>query len=120
MTRARPLLALAAVGALLLAACGSDSGDSGDADTSTTTPQSVAVGSADFPENQVLAEIYAQALEKQGLRVRRQSAAKREVYYKAIDAGTIDLVPEYTNSLLSFVLRQKDPNATPTAKTINE
>ena len=44
----------------------------------------------------------------------------REVYYPAIETGEIDLLPEYTNSLLSFVLRQDDPDASPQATNVEE
>ena len=82
---------------------------------------SITVGSADFPESQLLAEIYAQALEADGIDVSRSlNIGSREVYYAAVDSGEIDLLPEYTNSLLSFVLRQADPAATPEATSIAE
>ena len=42
------------------------------------------------------------------------------MYYGAIESGEVDLVPEYTNSLLSFVLRQDDPNAVPEATNVDE
>lgn len=119
MNRIRPLVALAVAGALLLSACGSDDGASGSTDT--TVVQTLTVGSGNFSESQVLAEIYAQALEKQGVRVQRQlNIGNREVYYKAISEGQVDLLPEYTNSLLSYVLRQKDPAAVPTATNVAE
>ncbi len=102
-----PLLAIAAV------ACGDDDDSAGSTN--------ITVGSADFPESQLLAQIYGQALAANGFQVKYQMAiGAREVYYKAIDKGEIDLVPEYTNSLLSYVLRLKDPNALPTAKNVDE
>lgn len=126
---------LAAV-ALLATACGSDDSDAdetsapeatvttpGSADGSTTAPAagggSITVGSADFTESQLLGEIYAQALEAKGFDVSRQlNIGSREVYYPAIVADEIQVVPDYTNSLLSFVLRQSDPNALPTATDV--
>ncbi len=126
---------------VLAAACGDDDDSSattaaavttvgGAAPTtasSASTPTSggaggkIIVGSADFPENQLLAQIYGQALAKAGFDVDYQLAiGAREVYYKALESGEIDLVPEYTNSLLSFVLRLKDPNAKPTATNVEE
>ena len=69
------------------------------------------VAAANFPESQVLAEIYALALEGAGITVERQDPiGSREAYYAAIESNEIQLIPEYTNSLLSFVLRQADPN----------
>jgi osmoprotectant transport system substrate-binding protein len=41
------------------------------------------------------------------------------VYYAAIVGDEIQVVPDYTNSLLSFVLRQSDPNALPTATDVD-
>jgi osmoprotectant transport system substrate-binding protein len=87
----------------------------------TGTGGKIVVGSADFPESQLIAQIYGQALDGAGFDVSYQMAiGAREVYYKAIQSGEIDLVPEYTNSLLSYVLRLKDPNALPTAKNVDE
>jgi osmoprotectant transport system substrate-binding protein len=123
--RTTALVALAAAGALVLAACGSDEKESSDT-TPASTPTSVGTivaGSADFPESQLLMEIYAQQLEKNGLKVERKPAiGAREVYYKAISAEPpeINLVPEYTNSLLSFVVKAKDANAKVTATNVEE
>ena len=81
----------------------------------------ITVGSADFPESQLLAQIYGQALAAAGFDVDFQMAiGAREIYFGAIADGEIDLVPEYTNSLLSFVIRQSDPNALPEATNVEE
>lgn len=67
------------------------------------------VGSANFPENVVLAEIYAQALRAQGAEVSTQlNIGSREKYYPALEAGSINLMPEYSGTILSYL----DPNAT--------
>ncbi len=128
-TRTRRLGAtLLAAASLAVTACGSDSSSS-SATTAAAggdgggTKPSIVVGSADFPENQLLMEIYAQQLEKNGYTVSRKPAiGSREVYYKAITASPpeIDLVPEYTNSLLSYVVKSKDPNATISARNVTE
>lgn len=82
---------------------------------------SLTVGSADFGESQVLAQIYGQALEEAGFDVSYQmNIGAREIYYGAIEDGEIDLVPEYTNSLLSHVLQQDNPDAVPVAASIDE
>jgi len=115
------------VGALAMAACGSDkkesSSSSAPSAASTAEKPKITVGSANFPENQLLMEIYGQQLEKNGYTVDRKPAiGARAVYYEAISADPpeINLVPEYTNSLLTFVVKQKDPNATVTAKSVDE
>jgi osmoprotectant transport system substrate-binding protein len=65
---------------------------------------SVVVGAADFSESQVLAEIYAQALSAKGITAStRPNIGSREVYLKAVEDGSVDLVPEYTGSLLSYL-----------------
>ena len=69
------------------------------------------VGSANFPENVILAEIYAGALETQGATIEKKlNIGSREKYYPALEAGSLDLFPEYTGVLLTHI----DKNATAT------
>lgn len=64
----------------------------------------VVVGSANFPENRVLAEIYAQVLELKGFTVTRKfGIGSREVYFPGLKDGSIDLVPDYTGVLLQYI-----------------
>lgn len=98
MRMARHLLALAAASALTLTACGdgddplaSDGGDKG----------TVVIGSQAYYSNEIIAEIYAQALEADDVEVERQfQIGQREVYLPEIKSGAIDLFPEYTGPLL--------------------
>jgi osmoprotectant transport system substrate-binding protein len=61
-----------------------------------------------FAENQIVAEMYAQVLEHAGYTVERQlDLRSREVSQNALEAGAIDVKPEYLSSLLLFL----DPNA---------
>jgi osmoprotectant transport system substrate-binding protein len=95
------LTAVAAVVAVLLplSACGGDptSTTASSGDSSTIT-----VGSANFPENELLAEMYAQALEAQDVKVTRKfNIGARELYLKALEDGSIDLLPEYNGALLA-------------------
>ncbi len=135
------LIALMSAGAIALAACGSDDKASSTTSAAVTTAAAgttapaastpaaggakptIVAGSADFPESQLLMEIYGQQLEKNGYTVDRKPAiGAREVYYKAISADPpeITMVPEYTNSLLSYVVKSKDPNAQITAANVQE
>jgi len=134
----RTITALVGIAILGLAACGGDnSKSSGGATTAagaattaagaattaagqaTTITDSLTVGSANFPESVLLAEIYGGALQAKGATITKKlNIGNRETYYAAIAGGELDLLPEYTNSLLAFVLRQKDPNATPTATNV--
>jgi osmoprotectant transport system substrate-binding protein len=95
------LALLAAVLALITAACGS-SNPLGGGELSGDL-KSVVVGSADFPESKIIAEIYAQALEANGFTVGRQfGIGSRETYIPAVRDHSIDLIPEYTGNLLQY------------------
>jgi osmoprotectant transport system substrate-binding protein len=64
----------------------------------------VAIGSANFPESRVLAEIYAQVLELKGFAVTRKfGIGSRELYFPSLRDGSIDLVPDYTGVLLQYI-----------------
>lgn len=114
----RTLVALTGLLALGLTACGGG-GDplaGGPAGTPTAGPPAAAdvikVGSANFTESRLLGEIYAQALEAKGVKVERSfGIGSREVYFPALQDGSIDLIPEYTGNLLQEI----DPQATATA-----
>jgi osmoprotectant transport system substrate-binding protein len=99
-TRTRLTAAAAVVAVLLpLSACGGDptSTTASSGDSSTIT-----VGSANFPENELLAEMYAQALEAEDVKVTRKfNIGARELYLKALEDGSIDLLPEYNGALLA-------------------
>jgi osmoprotectant transport system substrate-binding protein len=104
MKRVLAGVATAVAAALALTACGNsdpleqDSGDSGGGSNETLN-----VGSANFPESQLLAEIYSQALEAKGVTVNRQfDLGSREKYFDGLKDGSIDLIPEYTGVLLQF------------------
>lgn len=100
----------AVAAALTLAACGNSdplAEDSGGGSSETIT-----VGSADFPESQLLAEIYAQALEAKGVTVdRKPDLGSREKYFDGLKDDSIDLIPEYSGALLQYL----NPEATETS-----
>jgi osmoprotectant transport system substrate-binding protein len=69
----------------------------------TRDPKSIVVGSADFPESEIVAEIYAEALQANGFDVgRRMGVGSRETYIPALKDHSIDLVPEYIGNLLLY------------------
>ncbi len=106
MSRIRSTVALLAAALLTLAACGggddplqggSDGGGGGGGGGTIT------VGSANFPEAVMLGEMYAQALEAKDIEVSRNlNIGAREAYIKAIEDGSVALLPEYTGNLLLF------------------
>lgn len=92
-------LVAGAVATLALSACGgSDPLSSGGGDGDT-----IVVGSQDYYSNEIVAEIYAQALEADGHDVDRQlRIGQREAYVPELESGDIDLFPEYTGPLLQY------------------
>lgn len=95
-----------AAAALTLTACGGDPTESGASDSDT-----IVIGSADFTESEIIAEIYAQALEAKDVKVEKKlRIGAREAYVPALENGEIDLLPEYTGNLLLYF--DKDATAT--------
>ncbi|GAB3401175.1 ABC transporter substrate-binding protein [Flindersiella endophytica] len=107
------------VGVLAIAGCGAG-GDPLTKETSKAPDKpapkdTIAVGSANFPESALLAEIYAGALKAKGVEVTTKlNIGSREAYLGGLQDGSIDLVPEYTGNLLQYY----DKKAT--AKTADE
>jgi osmoprotectant transport system substrate-binding protein len=101
--------------ALLLAACGGD--DALEGGTQPNQQSSVTVGSTNFSEQLILAQMYAAVLKKAGVDVQvRPNLGAREVVFPALEKGEIDLLPEYNGSVLTFL----DTKATQTtAEEVN-
>ena len=83
-----------------------------DTTGSSAKGESITVGSANFPENVILANIYAEALQAQGATIKTKlNIGSREKYYPALKSGSLDLFPEYTGTILTYL----DKNATATS-----
>lgn len=111
MKRTMITMAAVAASALALAACGSAESVGGNASTGSSDngKTTLVVGSQDYYSNEIIAEAYAQALEGAGFTVDRQMRiGQREVYMPELEAGSIDVFPEYTGNLLQYL----DPDAT--------
>lgn len=113
----RPVRALAAAAVLLgAAACSSSGGDplagpsaSGPAPAPAGGGRTVVVGSANFPENVLLASIYSQALKAKGVKVEEKfNIGSREVLYGQLKSGGLTVLPEYNGALLGYL----DPKTT--------
>ena len=95
-----------------LALSGCASGDPLDPGTEPATGETIVVGSQAYYSNEIVAEIYAQALENAGFEVERQfQIGQRDAYLPALESGEVDLFPEYTGNLLQFY----SPDTTATA-----
>jgi osmoprotectant transport system substrate-binding protein len=102
--------AVAVVLTVLLGSCGSSNPLGGG--PASGDLKSIVVGSADFPESKIIAEIYAQALEANDFKIRRQfGIGSRETYIPAVKDHSIDLIPDYTGNLLQYF----DPKTTATS-----
>lgn len=78
--------------------------------TSGTEGPVITVGSFNFPESVVLAEIYAQALEANGYSIERNlNLGSRELIFPELQAGNIDLLPEYLGSAISVGFGEDAP-----------
>lgn len=123
MHATRLLLAIALLGGALLSACGSG----GEPASGTASPSSTAsadvikrdaanakvsmtIGSKDFTEQRVLAEIYAQGLRAAGYDARTKlDVGDEQQALSAVRNGAIDAYPEYTGTaLLSFFGKRAD------------
>ncbi|GGM83366.1 glycine/betaine ABC transporter substrate-binding protein [Lentzea pudingi] len=95
-------IATAVAAVMLLSACGGDP-LTGGADNPAPT-DTIVVGSGNFPESRLLAEIYAEALAAKGVKVSKKlNIGNRELYYKGVQDGSIDLIPEYSGVLLKYI-----------------
>ena len=121
LTRASVLIAAGLAAALALSACGSSdplassssstasAAASSGASGSESASGEIVIGSANFPESAVIANIYAEALKAKGVDVSTKlNIGSREIYLKALQDGSIDLIPEYSGVLLQYF----DPTAT--------
>ena len=78
------------------------------------TGQRVVIGAYDFPEGQVMAELYAGAIRATGRRVSIVSVANREEMGPKLRAGAVQVVPEYLGSLTEYLnVRANGADATP-------
>ncbi len=133
-TRIGVVGAIVAALALFASACG-DSGDdtttAADDDATATTAAggegedggggalcsdgaaegSLTVGSTDFTEQAIVAEMYAQCLEAAGVDVdTKLSIGSREIVLPALESGDIDLYPEYVGTVLTFLGGEPTPD----------
>lgn len=91
-----------------LAACSSN--DPLNSDGSGSGSADLIVGSANFTESEIIAEVYAQSLETVGITIkRRMQIGARDVYVKALQDGSVNLVPEYSGNLLQFFQGHRPP-----------
>ena len=101
---------------LALTACSSTSDDPLATDSTGTAAadeDTIVIGTANFPESEIIGQVWAAALEDAGFEVEVSSAiGSREVYLRALEEGSIDIVPEYTGNLAQFYEAELSAGAT--------
>ncbi len=129
MTTTRRTLLTAVFGgglAVGLSACGGtnsnplNTASSSTAGGASSAPASgtgtLIVGSANFPENALLAQIYADALTAKGVTTSTKlNIGSRELYIGALDDGSIDVIPEYSGNLARYFTKGQADISTPAA-----
>ena len=117
MRRYRTLALGAAMLALVMSACspgGSGSSSEQASASETASKPDVSVGSAGFYEAAVVAEMYAQALEAKGYTVERHlEIGERPAVHAAMDAGEINLIPEYLGGLAAQLTESAELSSDP-------
>jgi osmoprotectant transport system permease protein len=74
---------------------------------SSNINQTIRVGSKDFTESVILAEILAQMLEKRGIAVERKFELGGNLAHDALTSNNLDVYPEYTGTAYTAILKQK-------------
>ncbi|WP_083646561.1 ABC transporter substrate-binding protein [Kitasatospora sp. CB01950] len=115
----RPVRTAVAAAVLMLGAAACSSSGGGDPLAAKSpaaqggSGKTVVVGSANFPENVLLASIYSQALQAKGVKVEEKfNIGSREVLYGQLQSGALTVLPEYNGALLGYL----DAKSTATGK----
>ncbi|TAM66098.1 MAG: ABC transporter substrate-binding protein [Microbacteriaceae bacterium] len=103
--RAGVTAAIAITASVAFAGCaGNDPLSSGGGATNAKSGGPVIIGSANFEESELIANIYSQELQHDGVKVKEQfNIGSREVTMKALEDGSLDLMPEYSSSVLLYL-----------------
>src|SRR5215203_1898755 len=76
------------------------------------------VGSANFPEQLILGNMYADVVEDQGVKVeRRLNLGTRDVVFPSLESGELTLVPEYNGALLAYLSKGESDVTSPEETT---
>ncbi len=118
---AAPLIAAS----LLLAGCGGSSSPSSAGTGSSTTPSAsspavtasgtLTVGAAGFTESNILAQMYADLLQKAGFTVHIKTVASQEIFQSSLEKGQIAVVPEYAATYADAMQTEVTGTQSPTA-----
>lgn len=103
MTITRTLLSASAAAALVLGLAACTNTDPTAAPGGENDSDTITIGTANFPESEIIGQIWAEALRDAGFDVEVTSGiGSREVYLSALENGEVDVVPEYSGNLSQF------------------
>ncbi len=100
--------AVMAAAAVLLAACSSGGGDTADSSASPAAGGGgpITIATTNFSETKILASMYQQVLEANGVDASIKELTTREVIVPALEKGEVQLTPEYLGSLTEFLNKE--------------
>ncbi|MCA1589235.1 MAG: ABC transporter permease/substrate-binding protein [Acidobacteria bacterium] len=104
-SRARRKFVLAAAGLVATGLLGTVLFSNFRSEISETGSKKIVVGSKDFTESVILAEILAQVLEIDGVAVERRFELGGNIPHESLLAGEIDVYPEYTGTAYTAILK---------------
>ena len=99
--RITALFVTAVLAVATLAGCGSSNSSAGG-----ESAGEIRIGSKDFTENEIVAELYALALEDAGYKVTRIFDISSSLIHQSITSDEVDLYPEYTGTGLLSILKE--------------
>lgn len=123
MKRTLRLAAIGLIAVLAVAACSSDkkATTTSNASSSSAPKPKITIGSQDFGESAILAEIYKQGLSAKGFTVATQKLGGfRDLEIAAFDGGTINFAPEYAASMLEFLNGKKGEATSDVSGTVDK
>jgi osmoprotectant transport system substrate-binding protein len=89
--------------ALAASGCASSDPLAPETDAPAAGGETIVIGSQAYYSNEIIAEIYAQALENAGFTVERKfQLGQRDIYIPSLEDGSVQLIPEYTGNLLQY------------------
>jgi len=112
-SRARGAIGVIAVGAVLALAGCATTDPTGPAEPSEGSGDTIKIGSFQFPESEILGNIYALALEDAGFDVETTfNIGPRQATIPALEDGSINLIPEYNGNLMFFYDTEAEARST--------
>lgn len=119
----RSVLAIGVIALLVIAACSDDKSSTTSTSSSAAAGNkpTITIGAQDFPESEILSEIYKQGLAAKGFTTSIQKLGGfRPVELQAFDGKTINFAPEYAASMLEALNNKAGEATSDATETVNK